>query len=336
MVAPKLARVRKKVLPAAISTFYRVLSGTARRLPEARPSRHGVEVIADLAYTDAGGPEHRLDVYKPVGDLGLLPVVVYIHGGSFRSLSKDTHWVMALMWARAGYLVFNLNYRLAPAHPYPAACEDLAQAWDWVLDHIPSLGGDPERIVVTGESAGGNLATVLAVAATMERPEPWARQIYARGRVPRAVVPCGAVLQVSDPRRWTRRRKAAGKPAPALLQSVIDGTFRAYAGLDPGGPEATADHGLMDPLCVVEAATPADLGDRPLPAFFLPVGSRDPLIDDHRRMLAAVQRLGGQAELTVYPGMEHSFHAFVKRPVARQHWQDCFDFCARVLEPAGG
>ena len=69
-----------------------------------------MERIVDLAYHRDGTAEHRLDLYRPIERTGLLPVVFYIHGGGFRILSKDTHWIMALMFARHGYLVYNINY----------------------------------------------------------------------------------------------------------------------------------------------------------------------------------------------------------------------------------
>ena len=62
----------------------------------------------------------------PTSRTGLAPVVLYIHGGAFHYLSKDTHWVLALMFARRGYVVFNIDYRLAPVYPYSAAIEDVS------------------------------------------------------------------------------------------------------------------------------------------------------------------------------------------------------------------
>ena len=137
---------------------------------------------------------------------------------------------------------------------------------------------------------------------------------------------------MSDPRRWSRRRAAAGKRAPRLLQGVLDGTFTAYSGLEPDADETSTDHGLMDPLCVLERLQPGDLGDRQLPAFFLPVGVADPLVDDHRRMEVAITRLGGVAEACFYPGMEHAFHAFVWREAAQRCWKDTFSFAVRYLD----
>ena len=332
---PWLKQVRETVVPPVVEGFYTWTSRAARVLPVSAPARHGVEVIADLPYADSDASHHTLDVYRPTDRSGPLPVVVYIHGGAFRSLSKDTHWLMALAWARAGYVVFNLNYRLAPKHRYPAACEDIAVAWRWVHAHAADFGGDPERVVVTGESAGGNLTSVVALACCLPRPEAWARDIYALGMVPAVAIPACALLQVSDPKRWSRRRRAAGKRAPGLVQSILDDTYAVYAARPPAG-EAATDHGLMDPLCVLEQLEPATVGARPLPAFFLPVGLADPLVDDHRRMETAVRRLGGVAEARFYPGMEHAFHAFVWRRQAKLCWRDTFAFAASHLPERGG
>ena len=102
----------------------------------------------------------------------------YVHGGAFHLLSKDTHWLMGLVFARFGYLVVNISYRLAPKHPYPAAIEDTCDAYRWLAQRVAALGGDPDRVVVAGESAGGNLITALTIAACQRRTEPWARAVF--------------------------------------------------------------------------------------------------------------------------------------------------------------
>ena len=67
-------------------------------------------------------------------------MVFYVHGGAFHLLSKDTHWLMGLVFARYGYLVVNISYRLAPQHPYPAAVEDTFAAYRWMAERITQLG----------------------------------------------------------------------------------------------------------------------------------------------------------------------------------------------------
>ena len=166
-----------------------------------------MERILDVPYLDDAHAHHRLDVYRPVKRDGPLPVVLYIHGGGFRILSKDTHWLMAIAFARRGYVVFNINYRLAPRHPFPAAVEDGCAALAWVVENAARFGGDADRLVLAGESAGANLATSLAVAASSPRPEPWARRVWDAGARPGAVLPACGILQVTDVDRFARRKR---------------------------------------------------------------------------------------------------------------------------------
>lgn len=109
----------------------------------------------DLAY----GPHerHRLDLYGAPGD-GLKPVVLFVHGGGFVMGDKgDTGWPNAAvgrMAARRGWIGAVMNYRLAPDHLWPAGSEDVAAAVDYLRGAVADHGGDPERIVVMGTSAG--------------------------------------------------------------------------------------------------------------------------------------------------------------------------------------
>src|SRR5687768_10048389 len=124
---------RQRALARVSETAFRTASLTARLHPLARPERHDVEVVRDVPYLDDGAVDHMLDIYRPTARPGPFPIVFYVHGGGFRILSKDTHWIMALSYARLGYLVFNISYRLTPHHPYPAAVEDTIAAWAWMI-----------------------------------------------------------------------------------------------------------------------------------------------------------------------------------------------------------
>src|SRR5262249_35146502 len=199
---PALKLIRMKAGALVVDNAFRGLSRLGRLHPSADPRRHGVEVVRDVAYLPTGRREHTLDVYRPSERSGPLPVVLYVHGGGFRILSKDTHWLMALAFARRGYVVLNINYRLAPLAPYPAAIADGGPACVWVTGNAGRFGGDRTRLVLAGESAGANLVTALTVAATMHRPEPFARDVFETGVVPRAVLPACGLLQVSDPERF--------------------------------------------------------------------------------------------------------------------------------------
>lgn len=318
MTRPPVSRLhtlRSALGGAVVDGFFRGVSRAGSLHPKADPRAHGVERLSDIPYVDDGSREHLLDVYKPAGP-GPHPVLLYIHGGGFRILSKDTHWIMALAFARRGWLVFNASYRLAPANPFPAGIEDTCAAWEWVLANAERFGGDPARVVVAGESAGANLVTSLATAACYERPEPFARRVFDAGLVPRAVIASCGLFQVSDTARYRRDAKL-----PWWLADRIEEVSHAYL---EGTTAASLD--LADPLCVFERGErPA----RPLPPFFLPVGTADPLLPDTRRMARALGALGATAEARYYPGGIHAFHAFVWRAEARRCWADTYDFLDR-------
>lgn len=297
-----------------------------RMHPLARPARHGVTVQRGVSYARRssvdGGRHHELDIYRPVESSGSLPIVLYIHGGGFRILSKDTHWMMGLAFARAGYLVFNISYRLAPRHRFPAALQDSAAALSWVVEHAPSLGGDLDRLAFAGESAGANLVTSLGALTSYRRPEPWARDVFDLAVVPRAVLPYCGMLQVTDPGRFRRRKP---EKISTFLDDRLTEVSHAYLGPDPRARLGdTLD--LADPVVWLERG---ETPDRALPPCFATVGTKDPLLDDTRRLDGALRRLGAVSEARYYDGGLHAFHALVWRANARQCWADSFRFMKR-------
>ena len=90
-----------RVAGRAIEAFFSGSAALGSLLPISNPQFHGVERIEDIAYRRSGHRAHRLDIYRPPQDEPA-PVVFYIHGGGFRFMSKESHWVMALGYARRG------------------------------------------------------------------------------------------------------------------------------------------------------------------------------------------------------------------------------------------
>ncbi|MEV0248405.1 alpha/beta hydrolase [Nocardia sp. NPDC050712] len=119
---------------------------------------------------DIDGPDGNLipiGLYRPRGAIGSRPAILYLHGGAFafgRSKPGGDHVAIALA-EQVGAVVVSVSYRLAPEDPYPAGIEDCYQALTWAAAHAAELGIDPDRIAVTGQSAGGGLTAAVALMA---------------------------------------------------------------------------------------------------------------------------------------------------------------------------
>jgi acetyl esterase len=317
---PLPARLRQRAGAAIVDNALHAAFHAARLHPRARPERHGVERLRDLAY--GPHPEHRLDVWRPTDARTPRPVVLYVHGGGFRILSKDSHWIMALAYARAGCVVFNVDYRLAPRHKFPAAIEDVNLAFRWAVENAPRFGGDPARVAVGGESAGANLVTSLVVSTCFERSEPWARATFETGVVPRVVFASCGLYEVSDVERFRRRRAL-----PVWLHDRLHEVEEAYL----HGVRATEEElELANPLRVFESTrAPA----RALPAFHLPCGTADPLLDDTRRLAAALRVRGVRVEERIYVGQPHGVDVMIWTQAARDCWRERYAMLDELLSP---
>lgn len=321
-----IAEIRRRATGSLLDVGLRTLSSAGRLHPLARPLHEHVAVPArDVPYRPGPNPAHRLDVVRPRSPHPeALPVVLYLHGGGFRILSKETHWMMAGSFATRGYLVFNANYRLSGEAPYPAAVEDAVAALEWVLDNAARFGGDPGRLVLAGESAGANLVTALTVACCFRRPEPHAARLFERGVVPRATVPLCGMLEVS------RRERFRDIPMPAYARDRIEQVCRGY--LHDRVDEVSEELDLANPLCVLEGSREPD---RPLPPFVASVGTNDPVLDDTHRLERALAARGVPHHVSYHHGEPHAFQAFVWRPEARRSWDELFAFLEPLVRPAG-
>ncbi|ORB28387.1 alpha/beta hydrolase [Mycolicibacterium parafortuitum] len=124
------------------------------------------EVEAHDRTIDGPAGPIALRVYRPPAEDAALPVVVFIHGGGWTVGDLDSYDGQARMHAMgAGAVVVSVDYRLAPEHPYPAAVEDVWAATRWVVENAGEIGADAGRLAVAGDSAGGNLAAVVAQSA---------------------------------------------------------------------------------------------------------------------------------------------------------------------------
>ena len=117
------------------------------------PKDDGGKLIArDIAYGPAA--RNKLDIFVPATGNGPWPVVVFVHGGSWKSGSKHPYEFLGRALAARGFMVAAISYRLHPQDPYPSFVEDAALALDWATRHAGECGGDQDRIFALGHSAG--------------------------------------------------------------------------------------------------------------------------------------------------------------------------------------
>jgi acetyl esterase len=135
--------------------------------PASTPTPPEIGAVRDMTADGPHGPI-PVRVYRPIGAPAdaALPALVFFHGGGWVIGDMETHDVLCRsLTAEAGIVVVNVDYRLAPEHKFPAAADDAWAATRWVVANAGKLGVDPARIAVGGDSAGGNLAAVVALLA---------------------------------------------------------------------------------------------------------------------------------------------------------------------------
>jgi acetyl esterase/lipase len=160
-----------------------------------------MQLVSDVAYGPAR--RHRLDVWRMSTTPKDAPVIFYIHGGAWTYGDKrEQGRPMLHEFVRRGWVAVVINYRLAPRHPWPAQIEDATLALYWIKRTIQSYGGDPDRVVVSGGSAGGHLAALLALSSEDPAWHPANAQAAVDWSV-RGAMPFYGVLEMTgDDEHW--------------------------------------------------------------------------------------------------------------------------------------
>lgn len=261
------------------------------RVALAQLTRHMDLPAMDVAAVEqhtAPGPAGPVPVrfYRP-GTAAPTPLLLLIHGGGFALGDLDTHDGMArFLCANAGVTVASVDYRRSPEHPFPAAVEDCYAALTWMAQAARSLGIDPARIALCGDSAGGNLSAVLCHLAR-ERGGP----------MPLLQVLLYPVVDLSTTAAHDSRRQFGGGEYFLSLADMdwIAGMYFTDQARDGAGP-------LASPLLV------GDLSNLP-PALIITAGF-DPLVDEGARYAERLRGAGVPVEYRCYEGTIHGFMSF--------------------------
>ncbi|WP_329251194.1 alpha/beta hydrolase [Streptomyces canus] len=270
----------------------------------------GIEMLADLDLTlggffevedrsvpgPAGAPEISLLICRPTGPVSAgtgRPVIYHVHGGGMILGNNRVGVDGPLTWAKElDAVVVSVEYRLAPEHPHPAPVEDVYAGLVWTSEHAAELGGDPERIVIAGASAGGGLSAALALL-TRDRkgPRPMGQLLMCPMLDDRNDSP--STYQMAGLGVWDRTANETG--------------WTALLGDLRGGPDVPA------------YAAPARAEDLSgLPPAFLDVGSAETFRDEVVAYASRIWQAGGVAELHVWPGGFHGFDGFAPQAALSQ------------------
>lgn len=272
-------------LRAAMDTFAPMMN---QNPPEIGAVHEAVEIRPGLT----------ADVAVPKGN-GPHPVLVYLHGGGWVAGSPSTHRKLGMQFAAAGFLTINVDYRLAPEHPFPAGLDDCIHAAKWAGENAKRWNGDGARLAVGGDSAGGNLtaATVASLAA----------ENYG-GPKPKAAL---LIYGVFD---FPATLKRAGSDL------AIDGMAKAYAG---SGYPAVFEDPRVSPIKSVKPGA--------MPPSLVICGTADPLLPESYAMAEALKRADIRHELHILEDMPHGFVQMDVLSGCGEGLAKMYDFLRRTL-----
>ncbi|MET8352545.1 alpha/beta hydrolase [Micromonospora sp. NPDC005206] len=272
------ARAAAPPIPKAHEGGLDQMRGLLESMP--RPPAPDVATSRDTTIEGPHGPL-RLRLYHPasVPD-GPLPVVVYFHGGGMVMGSIDSFDSVARrLCDGCAAIVVSVDYRLAPEHSYPVGNDECYAATVWAYEHAPEFGGDPARIAVAGDSAGGSLAAAVALRARAEGPQLALQMLFYPG-LERASVSRASMSEFAD--------------SPFLSHADVVWMKAQYLGADEsrdteqGVPSKAVDLAGLPPAIVVTAEL-------------------DPLRDGGEAYGERLRAASVSTVLLRYPGVGHGF-----------------------------
>jgi acetyl esterase/lipase len=283
-VDPELQAFLRTIPPEKPVTAAQVRQ--SRSDPDAGAEALPAGVVARTIPGPPGGPEVRIFIAGSSDGGRLRPAILYTHGGGYISGSTASSWPKFSGLQKIAHdhdcLIVSVDYRLAPETPFPGALEDSYAALKWLHANAASLGADPKRIAIMGESAGGGLAATLTIAARD------------RGEIP--VIFQLLIYPMLDDRTGSTKEPASH--AGRFIWSRQSNRFgwSSLLGVPAGSPN------------VPRGAVPARVADlRGLPPTYIGVGSVDLFVDEDIEYARRLVDAGVSTELYLAPGAYHGF-----------------------------
>jgi len=250
-----------------------------RRVLRDRHDDQGINMEMRLIPGPSG--DIRARIYTPQAEpTGPRPVILYFHPGAF-VLGDVDHYdpTPRTLSQRTGAVVVSSHYRQAPEHRFPAAHEDAFAAWNWVVEHAESLGGDPNRVAIVGEGSGGNLGVNVA--------------LRARNQSVRMPIHLGLVTPMAT----------LTFDLPSHLETEETGPYRTETFKWAARKMLRNKDDARDPR--LELIERSDLGGLP-PATII-LAEADPLRSEGEALADLLRRSGVWVDCTLYEGVTHGF-----------------------------
>ncbi len=290
-IDPQMLAVVEQLIAFEAPPYTELTGDQAREAPTATDAVKAIlrktglppmPAVVDIAHQVIPGPAPQgvlVRTYTPLKGKGPFPVIVYYHGGGWVIANLDTYEPSAQALAeKTGAVVVSVAYRQAPEHKFPTAHEDSFAAYRWALANAGRIKGDPNRVAVAGESAGGNLAVAVA--------------LMARERNVKLPVHILSIYPIADGDTQSPSYQQYANAIP-LNRPLMQWFFEKYLG-NPAG--------VKSPLISL-----VDANLKGLPPTTIINAEIDPLRSEGEELAQQMRKAGVQVEQQTFQGVTHEF-----------------------------
>lgn len=295
LLIPIISTLSQKANSLVKDTSFTVKS-TAKKIALDFPNAKVVEAIIpenvaaiyDAVYASYGWRQMHVDIFSPkLRPKEPLPVVMIMHGGGWRSGDRSMEWPTAIHLAKNGYIAVTVEYRLSGEAKYPAAIHDLKEAIRWIRKHAKQMNADPNKIAVSGTSAGGELAAFLGTTGDLKQFEGVAKYKNFSTSI-QAVIDIDGIVDFTNP---AESGKDADPSKPSAGRAWFGATYKE-------NPK------------IWEEASPIQYVSKRTPPILFINSALDRYHAGRDEMIAKLNKLNIYSEVHTIPNTPHPFWLF--------------------------